>query len=43
MIAAASIGSALRGIGWTTKTGRTISDLLMYLKGITKIEEVSVN
>lgn len=42
MIAAASVGSALRGVGWMAKSGRTLTELLRSLKDITGIEEVRV-
>lgn len=41
VIASASIVSALCGVGWARKSGRTIHDLLQAIHEITSIEKVN--
>lgn len=40
MIAAASVAAALHGLGWTSKSGFTLAELLDHLHRITAIEQV---
>lgn len=41
MIAAASVAAALHGLGWTSKSGCTLNELLNDLHRIMSIEQVS--
>lgn len=40
MIAAASVAAALHGLGWTSKSGCSLTQLLQHLQQITAIEQV---